>query len=60
MGAAPSHPTSNAEHGRGLVLTRALMDRVGFRLVPGAGSVVSLEKRLTYTDTERPDQAPGQ
>src|SRR6266498_1698778 len=42
-GPPPSHPNSNAEHGGGLVLMRALMDRVGFRLVPGAGSVVSLE-----------------
>jgi anti-sigma regulatory factor (Ser/Thr protein kinase) len=42
-------PAGEAEHGRGLLVMRALMDRVGFRLLPGAGSVVSLEKRLTYT-----------
>jgi hypothetical protein len=38
---------------------RALMDRVGFRLLPGAGSVVSLEKRLAYTGPERSIVAPG-
>jgi hypothetical protein len=48
-------PDSDAEHGRGLVVMRALMDRVGFRLLPEAGSVVSLEKRLTYASTERSD-----
>jgi hypothetical protein len=36
-------PDGAAEHGRGLLVLRALMDRVGFRLLPGAGSVVSLE-----------------
>jgi len=41
-------PAGDAEHGRGLVLMRALVDRVGFRLLPGVGAVVWLEKRLTY------------
>jgi serine/threonine-protein kinase RsbW len=44
-----------AEHGRGL-LVRALMDRVGFRLLWGTGSVVSLEKRLTYAAAHPADQ----
>jgi serine/threonine-protein kinase RsbW len=42
-----TRPNSDAEHGRGLLVMRALVDRVGFRSVPGEGSVVSLEKRLT-------------
>ncbi len=54
-----TRPNSDAEHGRGLLVMRALMDRVGFRSMPGAGSVVSLEKRLTYADTERLQQAPA-
>jgi serine/threonine-protein kinase RsbW len=53
-------PDGEAEHGRGLLVMRALMDRVGFRLLPGAGSVVSLEKLLTYTDTQRSGVAPGE
>jgi serine/threonine-protein kinase RsbW len=51
-------PDDQAEHGRGLFLMRALVDRVGFRLLPGTGSVVSLEKRLTYADAEPADGAP--
>jgi serine/threonine-protein kinase RsbW len=53
-------PDGEAEHGRGLLVMRALMDRVGFRLLPGAGSVVSLEKRLAYTGPERSVVAPGE
>jgi anti-sigma regulatory factor (Ser/Thr protein kinase) len=53
-------PDGQAEHGRGLLVMRALMDRVGFRLLPGVGSVVSLEKRLTYTGTEPSDLGPGE
>jgi anti-sigma regulatory factor (Ser/Thr protein kinase) len=52
-------PDGAAEHGRGLLVMRALMDRVGFRLLPGAGSVVSLEKRLTYAGAQPADQEPG-
>jgi serine/threonine-protein kinase RsbW len=48
-------PDGEAEHGRGLLVMRALMDRVGFRLLPGAGSVVSLEKRLTYAGAQPAD-----
>jgi len=40
---ADGAPASEAEHGRGLLLMRALVDRVGFRLLPGSGPVVSLE-----------------
>jgi serine/threonine-protein kinase RsbW len=54
-----SAPDGEAEHGRGLFLMRALVDRVGFRLLPGAGSVVSLEKRLVYAAGERSDAEPG-
>jgi serine/threonine-protein kinase RsbW len=57
-----SVPDGEVEHGRGLHLMRALVDRVGFRLLPGSGSVVSLEKRLTYADAEpaeRPGDQPG-
>ena len=54
-----SAPDGKAEHGRGLFLMRALVDRVGFRLLPGAGSVVSLEKRLVYATAERSDAEPG-
>lgn len=54
-----STPDDRAERGRGLLVMRALMDRVGFRLLPGAGSVVSLEKRLTYAGTQPADQELG-
>lgn len=37
---------------------RALMDRVGFRVLPAAGSVVSLEKRLTSAGTQPADRQP--
>jgi serine/threonine-protein kinase RsbW len=47
-------PEDEVEHGRGLLLMRALVDRVGFRPLSGSGSgsVLSLEKRLTYADPE--------
>jgi serine/threonine-protein kinase RsbW len=52
-------PDGDAEHGRGLMLMRALMDRVGFRLLPGSGAVVSLESswctRATATATATAD-----
>jgi serine/threonine-protein kinase RsbW len=51
---ADGAPAPEAEHGRGLLLMRALVDRVGFRLLPGAGPVVSLEKRLTYDSAGHP------
>jgi hypothetical protein len=35
---------------------RTLMDRVRFGLLPGAGSVVSLEKRLTYAGAQPADK----
>ncbi len=55
-----SVPDGEVEHGRGLYLMRALVDRVGFRLLPGAGSVVSLEKQLTYASAgAEPPDAPG-
>jgi anti-sigma regulatory factor (Ser/Thr protein kinase) len=42
-------PAGEIEHGRGLLLMRALVDRVGFAEVEERGTVVSLEKRLVYT-----------
>jgi len=45
-----SPPGEEVEHGRGLLLMRALVDRVGFAEVEERGSVVSLEKRLLYTE----------
>jgi serine/threonine-protein kinase RsbW len=39
----------NAESGRGIQLMRALMDRLEFQSRPTQGTVVHLEKRLTYT-----------
>ncbi len=56
---AGSAPDGMAEHGQGMFVMRALMDRVGLRLLPEVGSVVSLEKRLTYADTRPADQEPG-
>lgn len=38
----------HAEGGRGVKLMRALVDRVQFESKPQAGTVVSLEKRLTF------------
>ncbi len=43
-------PDGEVERGRGLVLMRALVDRVGFAPLEERGTVVSLEKRLDYTD----------
>ena len=39
-----------AERGRGLVLMQALVDRVDFTSRPEAGTIVTLEKVLTYDD----------
>jgi serine/threonine-protein kinase RsbW len=56
---APRSAPADAERGRGLLLMRALVDRVGFRLLPGAGPVVSLEKRLVYDPAAKPGRRPG-
>ena len=39
-----------AERGRGLGLMQALVDRVDFTSRPEAGTIVTLEKVLTYSD----------
>jgi anti-sigma regulatory factor (Ser/Thr protein kinase) len=54
-----SAPDGLAEHERGLLLMRALVDRVGFQLLPGVGSVVALEKRLSYADGEPAGHGQG-
>ena len=41
---------ATAEAGRGIQLIRALVDRVNFRTRPEQGTVVHLEKGLTYQD----------
>jgi anti-sigma regulatory factor (Ser/Thr protein kinase) len=41
-------PLLEAERGRGLGLMRALVDRVDFTSRPEAGTIVTLEKALTY------------
>jgi serine/threonine-protein kinase RsbW len=43
-------PGVDVEHGRGLLLMRTLVDRVGFASVEERGTVVSLEKRLIYAE----------
>ena len=43
-------PTPEAEQGRGLGLMQALVDRVDLTSRPEAGTIVSLEKVLTYAD----------
>ena len=43
-------PRLDAERGRGLVLMKALVDRVQFTSRQQAGTIVRLEKRLTYDD----------
>jgi serine/threonine-protein kinase RsbW len=43
-------PLLDAERGRGLGLMRALVDRVDFTSRPEAGTIVTLEKVLTYSD----------
>jgi serine/threonine-protein kinase RsbW len=43
-------PGAEVEHGRGLLLMRALVDRVGFVEVEEHGTVVSLEKRLVFKE----------
>jgi serine/threonine-protein kinase RsbW len=48
--ALPAYPSDeDAQPGRGVQLLRALADRVGFATLPERGTVVSLEKRLVYT-----------
>jgi serine/threonine-protein kinase RsbW len=56
---AAETPPGDAERGRGLLLMRALVDRVGFRTLPDAGPVVSLEKQLVYDRAGQPEQRPG-
>jgi serine/threonine-protein kinase RsbW len=46
-------PGEEVEHGRGLLLMRALVDRVGFAEMAERGTVVSLEKRLLYGEPGR-------
>lgn len=41
---------ASAEEGRGIQLIRALVDRVHFRSRPEVGTIVHLEKDLTFTD----------
>ena len=48
-------PTPEAEQGRGLQLMQALVDRVDLTSRPEAGTIVTLEKVLTYAD----ERAPG-
>jgi serine/threonine-protein kinase RsbW len=43
-------PGGEVEHGRGLLVMRALVDRVGFAALDERGTVVSLEKRLVYAE----------
>jgi serine/threonine-protein kinase RsbW len=43
-------PELEAERGRGLTLMRALVDRVQFASRAEAGTIVTLEKALTYAD----------
>jgi serine/threonine-protein kinase RsbW len=43
-------PALEAERGRGLGLMQALVDRVDFTSRPEAGTIVSLEKVLDYSD----------
>ena len=43
-------PLAEAERGRGLGLMRALVDRVDFTSRSEAGTIVTLEKVLTYSD----------
>ena len=39
-------PADSSEHGRGLAIMRAVMDRVDFEIEPGAGTIVRLVKDL--------------
>ena len=44
----PDPPPADAEHGRGLVLMRALVDNVAFQSEPQAGAVVHMVKTLRF------------
>jgi serine/threonine-protein kinase RsbW len=44
------HSRLEAERGRGLGVMQALVDRVDFTSRPEAGTIVALEKVLTYAD----------
>jgi serine/threonine-protein kinase RsbW len=43
-------PKSEAESGRGIKIMRALVDDVTFDTTPGHGTIVYLQKRLTWRD----------
>jgi serine/threonine-protein kinase RsbW len=43
-------PQLDAERGRGLGLMQAMVDRVDFTTRPEAGTIVTLEKLLAYSD----------
>ena len=45
------HAPDSAEEGRGVQLMRALVDRLEFQSRPAEGTVVHLEKRLTWDDS---------
>lgn len=46
----PSPPAPEAESGRGIKIMRALVDDVSFDTGPERGTVVYLQKRLTWRD----------
>jgi serine/threonine-protein kinase RsbW len=56
------HADTSAEQGRGIELMRALVDQVKFISKPENGTVVHLEKTLTYADSslvQRPRRTPA-
>lgn len=47
---AQTGPAADSESGRGIKLMRSLVDDVDFESAPGAGTVVYLQKRLTWSN----------
>lgn len=55
---SPDDVWSEAEHGRGIQLMRALVDDVSFGTIPGRGTVVYLQKQLTWKSAAPAGMAP--
>ena len=52
----PRRVTATAESGRGFEVMRACVDDVSLTSAPGQGTIVTLDKRISWEDYEDPDQ----
>jgi serine/threonine-protein kinase RsbW len=58
-GLGRAHADTSAEQGRGIQLMRALVDQVKFISKPEDGTIVHLEKTLTYADASLVQRSPS-